>query len=190
MNVWNSFKCQKRLHIGLALSVVAGVLFYFLIYDRAPPFAYDDGAHVTCPDDEPRCKVVGRDVVVQEGATIMRHRLVKWYRTDCDIEISGHVRDVQEPPNVLDIDRFPVPGGPVMQARWIAETKAGGSHPFNRVMTATMPVDKHGIKHYGTIYYYSLDSAWCNMIQRMWPFSLWPIMISGPMMGFKVEPGQ
>jgi len=104
----------------------------------------------------------------------------------CDVEITGHVIDVAN--NRLDTDNFMVPTSPMPD--WVVETKAGHPHQFHKDMLVQLPIDKAGNKHYGQVGYFSLDHAWCNLFQRMWPFNKWPIQIDGPMMYFKVEPGQ
>lgn len=180
MNAWAEIKSRRWLHVGLAMSVVVGVVFYFLIWDRNPPFKYLGGNIV--PE------------VAKEGSTVTRTRLTTWYRSDCDVEITGHVIDVAN--NRLETDEFMVPTSPM--ADWVAETKAGHPHQFHKDMLVRLPTDKEGNKHYGQLGYFSLDHAWCNLIQRFFrwvakktPLPVdWPIQIDGPMMYFKVEPGQ
>jgi hypothetical protein len=169
MTVWDGIKSQKRLHVFLALLLVALTLGYFLLWDRSPPFKYLGGNIV--PE------------VAKEGSTVTRSRLTTWYRSDCDVEITGHVIDSDN--NRLDTDNFMVPTSPMPD--WVAETRAGRPHQFQKDMLVRMPVDKDGNKHYGQLGYFSLDHAWCNLFQRIWPFRLWPIQIDGPMMYFKVE---
>jgi hypothetical protein len=153
----------------LALLLVALTLGYFLLWDRSPPFKYLGGNIV--PE------------VAKEGSTVTRSRLTTWYRSDCDVEITGHVIDSDN--NRLDTDNFMVPTSPMPD--WVAETRAGRPHQFQKDMLVRMPVDKDGNKHYGQLGYFSLDHAWCNLFQRIWPFRLWPIQIDGPMIYFKVE---
>jgi hypothetical protein len=146
------------------------ILWYFLIWDRGPPFKY-----------------IGGTIIPQtaaEGSTVTRSRLTVWYRSDCQIKVTGHLIDSAG--NRLHTDSFFVPERPMVD--WVEESKADHPHRFTKELLVRMPVDADGKKHYGEICYFSLDHAWCNVFQRMWPFSNWPIRIDGPMMCFKVTP--
>jgi hypothetical protein len=157
-------------HFAPAAIALLLIPLYFLFFDRAPPFKYLGGTIL--PE------------IAQEGSTVTRSRLTSWYRSDCSIEVTGHVIDTAG--NRLDTDTFMVPQRPM--ADWVKETNEGKPHRFTKDLLVRLPVDKAGNKHYGELCYYSIDHAWCNIFQRMWPFNKWPVEIDGPMMCFKVSP--
>jgi hypothetical protein len=179
-----TFDACQAAGFAVFLFVIAG---YFLVYDRSPPFEYIGGS-ITCKDgtpNSPGCVSTGTSVIAQDGATVTRHRFTRWYRSDCEIEITGHFIDSATPPDVVATDRFFMTARP----EWIDETKTT-PREFHRDVDIDLPADAHGVKHYGELCYYSLDKARCNWLQKLLqptPFD-WPIPIRGPMMCLRVDP--
>lgn len=173
------------------MALVLGSFVYWKANDRAPPFQYLTGtgaAFITCPpNDTHGCTETKGNpplVTAKEGGEVMRNRQVDFFRAGCHIRITGHVAGPTG--DVQGVDEFDVPMSP--QAEWVANTAAKKPNPFNKRMPVIVPADKNGVKHYGQVCYFSVDYATCNLVQRLWPFSLDPIRIDGPMMCYQVEP--